>query len=136
MVNQLRNWSAGVSPAGRPGWPRSSAAGFLNIELVIAIAILAVVLLPLGGAWYHESRMLRAYYRDAVAMEILDGEMEVLAAGEWRSFPEGRLELKPTATAAKILPAGRFLFTREVKGIRLEWLPERGRKMAREVKLP
>ena len=32
----------------------SSLAGFLNLELIIAIAILAVVMLPLGGAWYHE----------------------------------------------------------------------------------
>ncbi len=111
-------------------------AGFLNIELVVAIAILAVVMLPLGGAWYHETKMLRAYYRDAVAMEILDGEMEVLAAGEWQSFPEGRHELKPTAHAATNLPPGHFVLTREVQRMRLEWLPERGRKMAREIKLP
>lgn len=114
----------------------NSRSGFLNIELVVAIAILAAVLLPLGGAWFHEARMLRAYYRDAVAMEILDGEMEVLAAGEWRRFAEGHHELKPSAIAAKNLQPGKFLLTREIKLVRLEWLPERGRKMAREVKLP
>ncbi len=113
--------------------PRS---GFLTAELVVAIAILAAVMLPLGGMWFHEARMLRTYYRDAVAMEILDGEMEILAAGEWRSFAEGQHELNPSATAAKNLPSGKFILTRQTKLIRLEWLPERGRKMAREVKLP
>ena len=113
--------------------PRS---GFLTAELVVAIAILAAVMLPLGGMWFHEARMLRTYYRDAVAMEILDGEMEILAAGEWRSFAEGRHELKPSATAAKNLPSGKFVLTRQSKLVRLEWLPERGRKMAREVTLP
>ena len=115
---------------------KSSDAGFFNIELAVAIAILAVVMLPLGGAWYHETKMLRAYYRDAVAMEILDGEMEVLAAGEWRSFPEGRHELKPAAHAATNLPPGRFILTRETQRVSVEWRPERGRKMAREVRLP
>ena len=110
--------------------------GFLNFELVVAIAILAAVMLPLGGAWYHETKLLRAYYRDALAMEILDGEAEVLAAGEWHSFAEGRHELKPVSNAATNLPPGRFLLTREAHRVRLEWLPERGRKMAREIKLP
>ena len=115
---------------------RGARGGFLNLELVVAIAILAVVMLPLGGAWYHETKLLRTYYRDAVAMEILDGEMEVLAAGEWRSFVEGQHELKPTANAGKNLPPGHFILTCETRHVRLEWRPERGRKMAREIKLP
>jgi hypothetical protein len=94
------------------------------------------VMLPLGGMWFHETRMLRTYYRDAVAMEILDGEMEILAAGEWRRFAEGQHELKPSANAAGNLPSGKFLLTRQLKLVRLEWRPERGRKMVREVKLP
>jgi hypothetical protein len=114
----------------------NSCRGFLTAELVVAIAILTAVMLPLGGMWFHETRMLRTYYRDAVAMEILDGEMEVLSAGEWRSFLEGRHELKPSATAAKNLPPGKFVLTRQTKLMRLEWLPERGRKQVREVTLP
>jgi hypothetical protein len=93
-------------------------------------------MLPLGGAWYHEKKLLRVYYGDAVAMEILDGEMEVLAAGDWRSFTEGRHELKPTALAATNLPPGQFILTREPQRVRLEWLPKHGRKMAREITLP
>ena len=113
-----------------------TCGGFLNLELAVAIAILAAVMLPLGGMWFHEARMLRTYYRDAVAMEILDGEMEILTAGEWQKFVEGQHELKPTAAAAKNLPKGTFVITRQSKLLRLEWLPDRGRKMAREIKLP
>lgn len=116
--------------------PHDRRGGFLNFEMIVAIAILAAVVLPLGGAWYHEAKMLRTYYRDAVAMEILDGEMEVLAAGDWPVFAEGRHEFKPAAAAAKNLPPGKFIITREARLIRMEWQPERGRRMAREVKLP
>jgi len=121
---------------GGRGATAAPTGGFLQIELVVAIAVLAAVMLPLGGAWYHETRTLRAHYRDAVAMEILDGEAEVLAAGGWRGFTEGRHELKPTAHAATNLPPGHFVLMREAHRARLEWLPERGRKMAREIKLP
>lgn len=109
---------------------------FLTIELAVAMTILAAVMLPLSAAWYHEAKSLRANYRDAVAMQILDGEMEVLAAGEWRRYPEGRNELKPTAAAARNLPVGQFILTREPQRLRLEWLPQRGRKMSRELSLP
>ena len=127
-----------LSHRGSEGKSRrpTPASGFLNFELIVAMAILAAVLLPLGGIWYQEKKLLRAHYRDAIAMEILDGEMEILAAGDWRRFPEGRQELKPTARAAVNLPPGQFLLTREAKRARLEWRPQQGRKMAREINLP
>ena len=131
MVIGFHRWRAGAEKR----WINANK-GFLNLELAIAIAILAAVLLPLGGVWYHEAKLVRVYYRDAIAMEILDGEMEVLAAGDWRRFAEGRHKLKPTARAATNLPRGELILTREAQRLRLEWLPERGRKMAREVKLP
>jgi hypothetical protein len=106
------------------------------MELVVAISILGLVMLPLAYGFVHEAKALRTFYRDAVAVEILDGEMEVLAAGEWQSAAEGRHQYKPTAAAMTNLPAGQFVLTREAKSLRLEWLPQRGRKMAREIKLP
>ena len=119
-----------------PKNPHANEHGFLNLELAVAIAILAAVMLPLGGAWYHETKMLRTYYRDAIAIEILDGEMEVLLAGGWRSIVDGEHELKPTANAATNLPPGRFVMKREGQRLRLEWQPQHGRSMARETKLP
>jgi len=115
---------------------RLACGGFLNVELIVAISILGLVMLPLAYGFVHEAKALKTFYRDAVAMEILDGEMEALAAGEWRTATEGRHEYKPIAAAMTNLPAGQFALTREGKVMRLEWLPARGRKMARELKLP
>ena len=115
---------------------RAAQRAMLNIEITIAITILAVVVLPLAYLFAREGKLLRAYYRDAVAMQILDGEMEVIAAGEWRRFAEGRQDYPVTARAATNLPPGRFVLTRTPASVRLDWLPQKGRAMHREVKAP
>jgi hypothetical protein len=121
-----------VTPSKR----MASQRGLLNLELAIAITILAVVMLPLAYMFAHEGKLLRAYYRDAVAMQILDGEMEVIAAGEWRRFAEGRHDYPVAARAAMNLPPGRFVLTRTPERVRLDWLPQKGRAMHRDVKTP
>jgi hypothetical protein len=66
---------------------RRSAA--LMTELVVAMAILMFALLPLAYSIVGEKRLARATYQRAVAMEIVDGELEVLAAGGWHAFSIG-----------------------------------------------
>ncbi|HMJ88509.1 MAG TPA: hypothetical protein VK530_01765 [Candidatus Acidoferrum sp.] len=110
--------------------------GFLNIELAIALGVLVAVVLPIALSFRHEAHALRTLYRDAVAMQIVDGEMDVLAAGKWKATPQGRHVYTPRAAALKNLPRGEFIVTRDTKTIRLEWLPNRGRKIKREVQLP
>lgn len=112
--------------------------GFLTTELVVAMAILATASLPLGYSILHERQLLRASYHRAVAEQIVDGEMEILVAGEWRMIPEGIQDYHVRAAAATNLPPGRFRFTRHEKQLRLEWLPARHPNGAiqREVKLP
>ena len=56
-------------------------------------------------------------------MEIVDGEMETLLAGEWRAFPAGTHEYRIDAGAATNLPPGRFLLTIADRHVRLEWRP-------------
>src|SRR5262245_5983576 len=56
--------------------------GALATECVIAMSILAVVMLPLAFSFLQETKLLRVYYHRAIALEIIDGEMEKLAAGE------------------------------------------------------
>ena len=63
--------------------------GFLTVELVVAMAILLVAVFPLSYGFLRERQVSRACYYRAVAMEIVDGEMEVLQCGEWRAFGEG-----------------------------------------------
>lgn len=120
MVNLKSN------PERRTG--RQAQHGMLMTELVVAMAIFVMAVLPLAYSFAQEQKLLRTYYHRAVAMEIVDGEMEALAAGEWRSFSEGVHDYAVRAISATNLPPGKFILTVSGKRIRLEWLPkERGR---------
>ena len=94
------------------------------IELILATGILTAVVIPLGYSFVQEQRFCRVYYWRAVAMEIVDGEMEVLTAGNWRSFTEGVQPYMVTAGAAKNLPPSRFVLNVQGQKLRLEWRPD------------
>ena len=105
------------------------------VELLVAMALLLGVLFPLAYSFISERRLARAYYYRAVAMEIVDGEMEALAAGEWRSFGEGIHDYTVHANSLTNLPAGKFLLTVSSNRLRLEWtpgVPDRGGRVVRE----
>lgn len=111
--------------------------GLLMTELMIAMAILLVAIIPVGYSFVSEQKLARASYVRAVAMEIVDGELEVLAAGEWRRQPEGRQPFAVRANSALNLPKGGFVLTRKSDYLRLEWIPEvrdRGGSVRREAK--
>jgi len=95
--------------------------GFLMVDLIIGMAILTLAIMPLAFSFAHEQQLLRAEYFRAAAMEIVDGEMEVLAAGEWQDFPDGQQVYTVRANAATRLPSGHFQLTKTVKHLRLEW---------------
>jgi hypothetical protein len=106
------------------------------IELLVAMAILAGALLPLAYSIATEKRLARSLYQRAVAMEIVDGEIEILAAGEWRAFSPGPQEYRVHAAAATNLPPGRFLLDLQPGKVRLEWRPaakQHGGSVVREV---
>jgi hypothetical protein len=105
----------------------------LMMELIAGIFLLMVILLPMGYSFLHESRLFRTEYQRGVAMEIVDGEMEILAAGEWKQFPEGTASYPIKARAAQSLPPGHFQITRTGNHVRLEWQSASGREtVARE----
>lgn len=117
---------------------RHRQRAFLTTEMVIALCILVLTMLPLAFAFRHETRLLKAYYFRALAMEIVDGEMEVLAAGEWRAYSPGEQRYPVTAIAATNLPPGEFVLTLHEGRARLEWIPQKrnhGGRVAREVAL-
>ena len=102
---------------------RRRRSGVLMTELLIAMAMMVGVLLPLAYSITSEKRLARTAFHRAVAMEIVDGEMEILAAGEWRTFTPGQHEYPIHAIAATNLPPGRFLLTVGTDKVRLEWQP-------------
>ena len=107
-------------------------------ELLVAISLLVVALMPLAYSITSERQLARASYQRAVAIELVDGEMEVLAAGGWRNFAVGTHEYSVRANAATNLPPGHFLLTIETGKLRLEWKPSvkhHGGNVVREVRL-
>jgi hypothetical protein len=114
---------------------RSSQRGTLYFELIVAISLLIGALLPLAYSFAAEKRLARACYEHAVAMEIVDGEMEVLLAGGWRAFAPGTHPYPVHAGAARNLPPGQFTVTIDANKVRLEWRPsvkQRGGPVVRE----
>jgi hypothetical protein len=112
--------------------------GSLMAELLVAIAMLMMVMLPVAYSFDAEKRLARAYYDRAVAMEIVDGEMEVLIAGEWRAFTPGTHPYQVKADALTNLPPGQFTLTLQTNKVCLEWQPtvtRRGGPVAREAML-
>ena len=91
---------------------------------VVTTLLLATATLPLSVSFLHEMKLIRNCYYRAVAMEIIDSEMEILAAGEWRTFPEWAENYPVRAEAAKNLPPGHFLLSKKGKTLRLEWVPQ------------
>lgn len=117
---------------------RSKENGALMAEIVVAMAIILVAMLPMGDSVVNETRLFRATYHRAIAMEIVDGEIEILAAGEWQAYPEGTQDYMVQAAAAANLPPGQFQFTRQTNHLRLEWVPAKNHDISaviREVTL-
>ncbi len=112
--------------------------GALMTELMVALAILAGVLQPLAYSLVSERKLARSSYQRAVAMEIVDGEMEALVAGEWRAFPPGTQDYRVRAAAMTNLPPGKFLLTLESGHVRLQWQPavkQHGGAVVREARV-
>jgi hypothetical protein len=115
---------------------KAARHGGLMVELAFAMAILTMAVLPLTHGFLQNQRLLRSYYNRAAAMQIIDGEMEALVAGEWKSCKPGRQDYAVLGESATNLPAGRFTLTLDGKKLRLEWSAERERSggiVAREV---
>ena len=112
--------------------------GALITEVVIAMGMLTFAMLPLAFSFVREQKLTRAYFNRAIVMEIIDGEMEALMAGEWRAFTPGAQTYPVRAEAARSLPPGKFVLTLASDRVRLEWLPEKtgkGGKMVRETRV-
>ena len=99
--------------------------GYLMMDAVVAMAILALAIVPLGFSFARERQLLKIEYLHSVANEIVDGEMEILAAGDWKNFPDGAQAYMVHSRAAANLPPGHFQLTKTGNHLRLEWTPDK-----------
>lgn len=95
--------------------------GFLQIDLAVALAILGIAILPLGYAFQRERQVLKIEYQRSVINELVDGEMEILAAGAAKNLPDGSSVLIVQSHASEKLPLGHFQLTKTWNHLRLEW---------------
>ena len=125
----------GIHPSLREARPR----GFLQVDLAVALAILSIAILPLGYTFVRERELLKIEYQRSIANEIVDGEMEILAAGAGRNFPDGSQTYPVQSHAATSLPPGHFELTKAGNNLRLEWMPDArrgGGAVIRETTMP
>mgnify|MGYP006279539203 CR=1 FL=1 len=79
-------------------------ARFAMVELIAAMMILSVLITVVTLNTAMERRRMRALYHRAVAEQVLDGYRDLLAAGAWRQYPDGRHTLDIDAPAFQALP--------------------------------
>lgn len=108
--------------------------GFLQIDLAVGLAILTLAIVPMGFAFARERQVLRMEYRRAVINELVDGQMEILAAGAAKNLPEGAQPISVNARAAANLPPGHFQLTKSGVHLKLEWLPDEKRGVSAVVR--
>jgi len=99
----------------------SARGGFLMVDLMVGVAILTIAILPLGYSFARERQALRIEYFHSVINEIVDGEMEILAAGAAKNLPDGSQVYSVQSRAATNLPDGHFQLTKTGNHLRLEW---------------
>lgn len=101
----------------------SHLSGLLMTEMLIALAVVSLAILPLAYSFAQENKYLRRCYERSVAIEVVDGEIEILRAGGWRQFTNGVHTITTTARSATNLPPGELRLTLTDKQARVEWLP-------------
>jgi hypothetical protein len=101
-----------------------SRQAFLQVDLMVALALFSIAMVPLGYSFARERQVLKIEYQRSVADEIVDGEMEILAAGAGRDFSDGPQIYPVQSRAAAALPSGHFELTKSGKHLRLEWLAD------------
>lgn len=103
---------------------RQAWRGFLQVDLAVALAIFSIAIVPLGYSFAQERKLLKIEYQRSLANEIVDGEMEILAAGAGRNFPDGSQTYPVQSRAATALPPGHFELTKAGNHLRLGWMPD------------
>ena len=104
---------------------------FLQLDVAVAITILALVFIPLSISSSGDLDLARRHYFEAVALQLIDGEMDVLLAGERRKYTTGEHRITPVGEAVQNLPEGEFVLTVHDQKLTLAWVPTKRAKWGR-----
>ena len=115
----------------RPTTRLAKRLAFLQLDVAVAITVLALVFIPLSVSSSGDLDLARRQYFEAVALQLIDGEMDVLLAGERRKYTPGEHQIKPVGEAVQNLPEGEFVLTVHDQKLTLAWVPTKRAKWGR-----
>jgi hypothetical protein len=95
--------------------------GSALLEISIAFVLFGLVSIGCWTMLIRGSTLLRSHCQRSIVSQILDGEMEMLKAGEWRAFPPGVHIYPVDCFSASSLPDGAFTLRRDDRKLVLEW---------------
>ncbi len=104
---------------------------FLQLDVAVAITVLALVFIPLSISSSGDLDLARRHYFEAVALQLIDGEMDVLLAGERQKYTTGEHRITPVGEAVQNLPEGEFVLTVQEQKLTLAWMPNKRAKWGR-----
>jgi|TARA_B100001250_G_C19779176_1_gene781018 hypothetical protein len=104
---------------------------FVQLDVVVAIAILMLVFIPLTVTSSGKLDLARRHHVEAVVLQLIDGEIDVLLAGEQKKYNFGEHRITPSGEAAEDLPKGEFILTLKEKQLSLAWVPVKLAKWGR-----
>ena len=115
----------------RPTTRLANRLAFLQLDVAVAITVLALVFIPLSVSSSGDLDLARRHYFEAVALQLIDGEMDVLLAGERRKYTTGEHRITPVGEAVQNLPEGEFVLTVHDQKLTLAWVPTKRAKWGR-----
>lgn len=115
----------------RPTTRLTNRLAFLQLDVAVAITVLALVFIPLSVSSSGDLDLARRHYFEAVALQLIDGEMDVLLAGERRKYTTGEHRITPVGEAVQNLPEGEFVLTVQEQKLTLAWMPNKRAKWGR-----
>ena len=104
---------------------------FLQLDVAIAITVLALVFIPLSVSSSGDLDLARRHYFEAVALQLIDGEMDVLLAGEHRKYTPGEHRIKPVGESVQNLHEGEFVLSVQHEKLTMAWMPKKLDKWGR-----
>ena len=115
----------------RPTTRLANRLAFLQLDVAVAITFLALVFIPLSISSSGDLDLARRHYFEAVALQLIDGEMDVLLAGEHRKYTTGEHRITPVGEAVQNLPEGEFVLMVHDQKLTLAWVPTKRAKWGR-----
>ena len=113
----------------RPTPRAAKRLAFVQLDVALAVSILLLVFIPFSVT--SSSKLDLARRQHFVALQMIDGELDVLMAGERQKFSPGEHKITPPGEAVKTLPVGEFILTVEEKQLTVAWVPEKEAKWGR-----